>query len=125
MNTQRQLKFSRLIQKELGEIFQRDTKNVFGKNDLISVTEVRVSPDLGVAKIFLSFILSKNKEEKLQEINEKKGFVRNELGIRIRHQARIIPELIFYLDEGVDYAQKMDSIINKLNIPPAAPEEEK
>lgn len=118
MDSKRQQKFSRLIQKELGEIFQRDTKSLFG-NVWITVTQVRVSPDLGVAKVFLSFLMTDNKDQSLTEVSEKTKVIRQTLGAKIRHQVRIIPELIFYLDDTAEYAAKMDALISGLHIPPA------
>ncbi len=123
MESQRQQKFARLIQKEVGEIFQRDTKSLFGKA-FITVTNVFISPDLALAKIYLSIMLAKNNEEMMDLINENKSKIRNILGQKIRHQARVIPELAFFLDESAEYASKMDKIISDLDIPPA-PEEDK
>ncbi len=122
MDSKRQQKFSRLIQKELGDIFQRDMKGQFG-NAFITVTRAEVSPDLGVAKVYLSFMLTPNKQFLLEDIKEQTKHIRLILGNRIRNQARIIPELIFLLDETADYAAKMDALISGLNIPPAKEEE--
>lgn len=118
MDSKRQQKFARLIQKELGEIFQRDTKSLFG-TVWITVTQVRVSPDLGVAKVFLSFLMTDNKEQSLTDVNEKNKVIRQALANKIRHQVRVIPELIFYLDDTAEYAAKMDALISGLHIPPA------
>ncbi len=119
MDSKRQQKFARLIQKELGEIFQRDTKSLFG-SVWITVTQVRVSPDLGLAKVFLSFLMTDNKEQTLDEVSEKSKVIRQTLANKIRHQVRIIPELVFYIDDTAEYAAKMDALISGLNIPPAA-----
>ncbi|MDJ1503824.1 30S ribosome-binding factor RbfA [Xanthocytophaga agilis] len=119
MDSKRQQKFSRLIQKELGEIFQRDSKSLFG-NVWITVTQVRVSPDLSVAKVYLSFLMTDNKEQSLADVNEKNKAIRQTLAAKIRHQVRIIPELIFYLDDTAEYAAKMDALISGLNIPAAS-----
>ncbi len=119
----RQQKFSRLIQKDLGEIFQRDMNNAFGKS-FITITEVQMSPDLGLAKIYLSLMLSDNPKETLEAIQAKKSEIRKHLGNRIGKQVRIVPELVFYLDETIDQANKIDSILSKLDIPPADDEEE-
>ncbi|CAA9269124.1 MAG: Ribosome-binding factor A [uncultured Cytophagales bacterium] len=122
MDNKRQQKFSRLIQKELGDIFQREGKAHFG-SAFITVTRVEVSPDLGVARIYLSFMLAPSKQMLLEDIREKTKLIRQSLGNRIRHQARVIPELVFFLDETAEYAAKMDTLISGLNIPPA-PEED-
>lgn len=123
MESTRQLKIAKLIQKELGDIFQRDGKSLFG-NVFITITKAKISPDLSIAKIYLSFLLVENKKELLDAITEQTKVIRKLLGERIRKQVRIIPELHFYVDENIDYAAKMDEIFSKLHIPPA-PEEEK
>ncbi len=121
--SKRQQKFSRLLQKELSEVFQRDIPHLL-KNTFVTVTNVRMSPDLSVAKIDLSFMLAQNQAELLQNINEHKGEVRGALGRRIGKDVRHIPELVFYLNEAADYASKMDKLISGLNIPPAPEEDE-
>lgn len=114
----RQLKFARLIQKEISDIFQRDKRGILD-NAFITVAEVRMSPDLGVAKIYISMMLAKDKQAILEKINNRKGEIRKALGDKIRKQVRVIPELIFYLDEVEENAQRMDSLIKNLNIPPS------
>lgn len=114
--TTRQQKFSRLIQKEISDIFQRDKRGILD-NAFITVADVRVSPDLGVAKIYISMMLTPDKQAVLEKINTHKSEIRKALGDRIRKQVRIIPELIFYLDEVEENAQRMDQLIKNLNIP--------
>jgi ribosome-binding factor A len=122
MDSTRQQKFARLIQKELAEIFQRDIKSYFA-GSFITVTTVRVSPDLGVAKIFLSLMLAKDKNALLEKVNENRKAIRKMLGDKIRNQARIIPELIFYIDDNVEYAAKMEELFNKIPKPEGKNEE--
>jgi ribosome-binding factor A len=117
--TTRQQKFSRLIQKELSDIFQRDKHGILG-NTFVTIADVKMSPDLGVAKIFISMMLAKNKEKTLEQLNLHKREVRKALGDKIGKQVRIIPELIFILDEVEENAQRMDDILKNLNIPPAS-----
>ncbi|MGL5890357.1 MAG: 30S ribosome-binding factor RbfA [Bacteroidia bacterium] len=112
MDSTRQQKFSRLIQKEMADIFQKDTRSTFGPV-MITVTMVRVSPDLGVAKIYVSLFPVKDKEQMLQLIKDHAHELRRNLGTRIRHQARVIPELIFYLDDSLDYAERIDELLKK------------
>lgn len=119
--TTRQQKYARLIQKELGDVFQRDRRGIL-ENALISIIEVKVSPDLSVAKIYLSMLLAKEKEKILQKINLRKKEIRKELGDKIAKQVRIIPELVFYIDEVEENAQRIEEIIKNLNIPPAPKE---
>jgi len=112
----RQLKFGRLIQKEISDIFQRDRRGILD-NAFITVADVKVSPDLGVAKIYISMMLAKDKQAVLEKINSRKGEIRKALGDKIRQQVRVIPELIFYLDEVEENAQRMDSLLKNLSIP--------
>lgn len=113
----RQQKFSRLIQKELSDIFQRDKRGIL-ENAFVSIVDVKVSPDLGVAKIYLSMLLEKDKEKVLERVNTNKKEIRKALGERIGKQVRIIPELVFYIDEVEENARKIDDILKNLNIPP-------
>lgn len=123
----RQLKFARLIQKEISDIFQRDKRGILD-NAFVTIADVRVSPDLGVAKVYVSMMLAKDKQAMLEKINNRKSEIRKALGDKIRKQVRVIPELIFYLDEVEENAQRMDSLIKNLNIPaplkPSSKEEE-
>jgi len=112
MDSTRQQKFSRLIQKEIAEIFQFDMKGKFGKI-MITVTQVRVSPDLGVAKIYVSLFPVKEKDVMMELIKKNTSEIRGALGKRIRHQARVIPELIFYIDDSLDYAENIDRLLKK------------
>lgn len=121
--TTRQLKFARLIQKEISDIFQRDKRGILD-NTFVTVADVKVSPDLGVAKIYVSMMLAKDKQGTLEKIKSRKGEIRKALGDKIRRQVRIIPELVFYLDEVEEKAQRMDDLIKNLNIPSASKEEE-
>ena len=123
MESQRQRKFARLIQKELGDIFQRDQLNI-SEGHFFTVMEVRMSPDLSVAKVYISFMLDADKEGTFALLNERKKEVRNLLGRRIGGQVRRVPELIFYLDEVEENAARIEDILNKLDIPPETPEED-
>jgi ribosome-binding factor A len=113
----RQNKFSRLIQKELSDIFQRDKKGILG-NTFVTVADVRVSPDLSLAKVYISMMLAKDKQATLNSIISHKKEIRKELGEKIGKQVRIIPDLNFYIDEVEENAMRMDALIKSLNIPP-------
>ena len=117
----RQLKFSRLIQKELGAVFQRDQKSLFPGN-IISVTQVEVTPDFSIAHVHLSLVLSDNKEKILEKVQQHKGDIKRYLSKSIGKQVRKIPDLIFHLDDGVEHTQKMNAIFKNLDIPPGADE---
>jgi ribosome-binding factor A len=117
MSSTRQLKYSKLIQKELSDIFTRDKRGILD-NAFITIADVRVSPDLGVAKIYISMMMAKEKQKTLDRINSRKSEIRKALGDKIGKQVRIIPELIFYIDEVEENAQKMDDLLKNLHIPP-------
>ena len=106
----RQQKFGKLILKELSEIFQQDKKGILG-NLFISVADVRVSPDLSVAKVYVSMLLEADRQKAIDRLNDRKREIRLALGARIRNQVRIIPELVFYIDELEEKALKMDELI--------------
>ncbi|WKN46359.1 30S ribosome-binding factor RbfA [Tunicatimonas pelagia] len=122
--SKRQRQFSSLLQKELSEIFQRNGSSILGTTDFVTVSRVLISPDLGVAKIYLSFMLSKRKEQLMDTIQYRKGEIRRLLGNRIGKVARVVPELHFFLDDSADYAARMDKIISELDIPPAEENDE-
>ena len=123
MESTRQQKYGKLIQKELSDIFLHDTKSLFG-NAFITVTTVRVTPDLGLAKVYLSFMMVEDKKSMLDMIVKQTKPIRKMLGDRIKKQARVIPALMFYIDDTVDYANKMDEIFSKIVIPKETKEED-
>jgi ribosome-binding factor A len=110
MESTRQKKVSRLIQKELADIFLRKSKEV-APGKLISITIVRVSPDLSFAKIFLSIFPSLNQNEVLTSIKDQTTTLRYELGQKVKSQLRIVPELAFYIDDSLDYIDKIDKLL--------------
>ncbi|MDQ3290782.1 MAG: 30S ribosome-binding factor RbfA [Bacteroidota bacterium] len=118
MESKRQQKFAKLIQKELAEVFQRECSHLF-QGAYVSVSVVRVSPDLGVAKVYLSVLVGANAKELLQEIKLNTKTIRHLLAQRIKKQVRVIPELIFYLDDTAEYAARMEQLFSGLDIPPA------
>jgi ribosome-binding factor A len=120
--TVRQQKVSKLIQKELSDVFQRDKRGVLD-NAFVSIAEVRISPDLSVARVYISMLLAKDKEGILRKLDVHKKEIRKALGERIRNQVRIVPLLVFVNDELEEKAQRMDDLIRNLHIPP--PSEEK
>ena len=115
--TTRQQKYSKLIQKELSDIFLRDKRGILD-NAFVTIADVRMSPDLSVARIYISMLLVKEKEKVLENITLRKGEIRKALGNRIGKQVRIIPELIFFKDEVEEMATRLDELIKNLNIPP-------
>jgi len=122
MESKRQQKVARQIQKDLSDIFQKEGRTWFD-NAFITVTVVRMSPDLGVARVYLSFLIAKNKGFLLEQIQERSKSIRQLLGQKIRHQLRIVPEIHFYLDDTAEYAAKMDTLFAGLTIPPTQKDE--
>jgi ribosome-binding factor A len=120
--TTRQQKYARLIQKELSEIFQRDKKGILD-NAFVTIADVKVSTDLSVAKIYISMLLAKDREKLLEKINARKKEIRKALGENIGKQVRIIPDLVFFIDEVEENAQRIEDLIKNLNIPPEKKEE--
>lgn len=111
METTRQQKISRLIQKELSEIFLLQTKSMHGV--MVSVSAARISPDLSVCRAYLSIFPSNRGEEIIKNINDNVKAVRYELGQRLRFQLRIIPELKFFVDDSLDYIEHIDELLKK------------
>ena len=110
MESTRQQKINRLIQKELSEIFLLQTKQMPGV--LVSVSSVRISPDLGVAKAYLSIFPSEKGKELLKNINTNVKSIRYDIGQRMGKQLRIIPEFVFFLDDSLDYIDNIDRLLN-------------
>lgn len=125
MESKRQQKVGSQIQKDLSEIFQREAQHLVN-GAFVTVTAVRMTPDLGIARAYLSFLPEKNKKVLFEGIQESTRFLRQKLGERVRYQLRIVPELQFYLDDTAEYAAKMDALFAGIVIPPAddAPEDE-
>lgn len=122
METTRQQKISRLIQKELSDIFQRQTQATHGV--LVSVSAVRISPDLSIARGYLSIFPSEKAQDILENINANARQIRFELGTRVRHQLRIIPELKFFIDDSLDYLDHIDQLLKTDNHTPSSNDEE-
>jgi ribosome-binding factor A len=112
MESTRQLKYSRLLQKELSEIFQREGTTKFGKV-LITVTRVRISPDLSQARVYVSLFGTNDREALLKKIKEEGKEIRNALAQKIKHQARVVPNLDFFIDDSLDYAERIDELLKK------------
>ncbi len=111
METTRQNKIARLLQKELGDIFLLQTRPMRGT--LVSVSAVRVSPDLSTARVYLSVFPSEKAGEMVKNVNANMKSVRFELGTRVRHQLRIIPELKFFVDDSLDYLERIDELLKQ------------
>lgn len=111
MQETRQNRISRLLQKELSLIFQSQTRQTRGI--MVSVTKVKISPDLSVCTAYLSIFPSEKGEELLNNINNNVATIRYDLGQKVRNQLRIIPELRFFLDDSLDYIEHIDELLKQ------------
>ena len=109
MQETRQNKIARLIQKELSVIFQQQTRAMHGV--MVSVTRTKISPDLSICTAYLSVFPSARGEEILKNINANEKTIRYELGTRVRYELRIIPELRFFIDDSLDYIERIDELL--------------
>ncbi len=111
MQSTRQAKIARLLQKELSEIFRQQTAKTHGT--LVSVSTVRVTPDLSLARAYLSVFPSDKAQDVLESINKSAKTIRYELAQRVRYQLRKTPELSFFLDDSLDYIENIDHLLAK------------
>ena len=118
MESKRQKKVARQLQKDLGEIFQQ-MGNSHLNGAFVTVTGVRMTPDLGIARIYLSFLATKNADESIGLVQENSNAIRGELGRRIGKQVRKIPALEFFIDNTAEEEAKLDKLFRGLDIPPA------
>ena len=112
MESLRQQKVNKLLAKELAEIFRSEARALFG-GGFITVTGVRVSPDLGLAKVYLSIMATRDKQVVFKMIQDQNSIIRRKLGSVIGKQLRIVPELMFYIDDSLDYAMKIEELLKK------------
>ena len=111
MQETRQNKIARLLQKELSVIFQQQTRAMHGV--MVSVTRTKISPDLSICTAYLSVFPSEKGEEILKNIKANEKTIRYDLGQRVRYQLRIIPELRFFIDDSLDYIERIDELLKK------------
>ena len=111
MQETRQTKIARLLQKELSIIFQRQTQMMHGV--MVSVTRAKVSPDLSICTAYLSIFPSERAEEIIKNVTANEKSIRYELGTKVRHQLRIIPELRFFVDDSLDYIERIDALLKE------------
>ena len=110
MDSIRQNKVARLIQRDLSEMFQQESKE-YTEGAMLSVTAVRVSPDLSYAKIYVSIFPSERVEAVMKSLEEKNKIIRFILGKKVGKQMRIVPELRFFVDDSLDYIDKIDELL--------------
>lgn len=114
MESKRQQKFSRLIQKELSEIFQREAHSLL-PNAMITITKVRATPDLGIVRVYLSFFNTPDTALAINTVNAHNAEIRYNLGKRIKDQVRGVPQIEFFMDDTNEYVDKMDKIFKRIN----------
>ena len=117
METTRQRKIGELIQMEMVEILQGEVRKNNIKNIIISVTNVNVTSDLGIAKIYLSFFPSEKSKELLLAIKSNSALIRHDLAFRVKNQLRRVPELVFFHDDTVDRVAKIDQALKGVENP--------
>lgn len=110
--TTRQLKVARELQRDLAEIIRSKGMAMFG-GAMVTVSEVRISPDLSIAKVYVSIFPSDKQQTALKVLEENKKAIRGELGHKVANQLRIVPEMDFYLDTTLDYAEHIDELLKK------------
>ncbi|MCJ8210881.1 30S ribosome-binding factor RbfA [Mucilaginibacter sp. RS28] len=121
MESKRQQKFAGVIQQDLATIFQREGMNYL-PNTLVTITKVRVTPDLAIARVFLSFFNNTNTQAALSTIKQHASEIRYKLGARIKDQVRIVPQLEFFVDDTNEYVERMDKIFDKISKEPRQPD---
>ena len=112
MESIRQQKVGKVIQVDLSDLLQKELKHLCEKS-LVTVTLVRVTTDLGIARVYLSIFATEDKNAVLQNFANHTSEVRYQLGKRVRHQLRHIPELQFFLDNSLDYIERIDNALKK------------
>ena len=113
MESIKQRKVGKIVQETLSEVFQKGGANIFGRA-FVTITDVSLTPDLLIAKIYLSIYNIQNKDEVVSKLIGEKNHLRKKLGDKIKNQLRRIPELQFFLDESLDEVFKMEELFNKI-----------
>ena len=116
MESKRQLKVSRLIQKELSQLFITDLK-ALTEGNMVTVSYVKVTPDLREVRVYLSFMLNKNHEPLIKHLNDNTSKVRGAIGKRLGKSMRVIPTFSFFYDDTFDYTDQMNNLLDSLDIP--------
>lgn len=111
MGTIRQNKIEKVIQEELSTVFQRNSRDLC-LGSMVTVTVVRVTPDLSLVRVYLSIFAGPPKEEVFANIQENKGKIRGEIGRKLKSMHHV-PDLTFYIDDSLDYAEKIDQLLKE------------
>lgn len=113
METQRQKKIAGVIQEDIVDILQKAAKDGGLQGTLISVTKVKVTTDLSIAKVYISIFPNKNAKELMEGIKSNQVLIRHELAQRTRNQLRRVPELLFYLDDSIEYIENIEKSLKR------------
>lgn len=119
--SKRQQRFAGVIQQDLGALFQREG-SAWAPGAFITITRVRMTPDLAIARVYLSFLNTGKAKEDLASVRSHTSEIRYKLGARIKNQARIVPELEFFLDDTNEYVEHMDKLFEEISKEPRQPE---
>lgn len=114
MDTRRQTKIAHLIQEVFSSLLLREGKSLVG-NHFMTVTQVKVTPDLSIARIYISIMGNPNAQDVIKQMNKNKFEFRRLMGNEMRNDLRKIPDLEFYLDDVLDYVEKMDQLFKKIH----------
>ena len=117
METTRQKKVSKLLQKDIAEILQKKLKKQGSLGVLLSITKVSVTVDFSVAKVFLSVFPSQMSDQIIQEVSKMSSRIRHEVSQKAKKQLRKVPELLFFLDDSLDYIEKIEDSLKGLDNP--------
>ncbi len=120
--SKRQKQVGQLVMEEMSDIFQREGVNIIN-GGMVSISKVSVTPDLLEARVYLSLYKIDKPEELMREIESRTGEWRNQLGRRVRHQLRRVPELQFFLDDTLDHVFKMEELFKSIKTEPKPGEE--
>lgn len=112
METQRQEKIGRLIQKEMGMLFQKELSH-FGQGGMMTITKAKISPDLSIAKVYVSILAVEEPKKVIEELNENERDIRFAFGKKIKNQLRIVPHLKFFQDDSMEYYENIDRLLKE------------
>lgn len=115
--SKRQQRFASVLQQDLADIFQREG-NLWAPDTLVTVTKVRATPDLAIARVYLSFLNAKDIQQTISNIKSHAGEIRYKLGAKIKNQVRVVPQLEFFVDDTNEYVARMDKLFEKINKEP-------
>lgn len=115
MATVRQKQVEELVKRNFGIVLQNEGSYIYGTEPLVTVTQVKISPDLGQAKIYLSVYNTETKQEVILELEEQNSRLRQALAQRVRKQMRKVPHINFYLDDTLDEMHRLNQLFNRIN----------